>query len=52
MFDYLIQTAPFVGALVIYFVRLEVKLAVITRDLCWIKKYLNACQPPSVKIIK
>ncbi|MBA7493990.1 hypothetical protein ES702_04556 [subsurface metagenome] len=41
MIDYLIKALPILAALIVYFVRLEVKLAVITRDLCWIKKRLQ-----------
>ena len=38
MLDYIFNAAPFAIALVVYFVRLEVKLARIAQDLCWIKK--------------
>ena len=41
MLDYILKALPILAALIIYFVRLEVKLAVITRDLCWIKKRLQ-----------
>jgi len=44
MFDYILKTIPFLAALIIYFVRLEVKLACIKRDLCWIKKRLEQIQ--------
>lgn len=41
MFDYLLKMLPIFGALIFYFVRIEVVLAVIKRDLCWIKKRLE-----------
>lgn len=44
MFDYIIKSLPVLAALIIYFVRLEVKLAVIKKDLCWIKKRLEQIQ--------
>lgn len=44
MFDYIIKSLPVLAALIIYFVRLEVKLAVIKKDLCWIKKRLGELQ--------
>lgn len=47
MIDYLIQILPFLAALVIYFVRLEVKLATLQRDVCWIKKAITPCPPLS-----
>jgi len=40
LFDYIIKSLPVLAALIFYFVRLEVKLAVIKKDLCWIKKRL------------
>lgn len=36
-----ISIAPFIIALLIYFVRLERKLAKMSTDLCWIKKVLR-----------
>lgn len=47
MIDYLLRSLPIVVALVIYFVRLEVKIATIQRDICWIKKAITPCQPRS-----
>lgn len=47
MVDYLLHSLPVVAALVVYFVRVEVKLAVMQRDLCWIKESIRACPPTS-----
>lgn len=44
MLQYLLNVLPVLVALIAYFVRLEVKLAVIKRDLCWIKKRLEQIQ--------
>jgi len=43
MIDYFFQALPVLAALLIYFVRLEIKLATIQRDICWIKKALDKC---------
>lgn len=42
MIDYLLQSLPFVLVLVVYFVRLEVRLAKMSRDICWIKKVMES----------
>lgn len=47
MYDWLLKLGPFLLALIIYFVRLEVKLAKITTDICWIKENLTGCQQDS-----
>jgi len=44
MIDYLLKALPILAALILYFVRLEVTLAVIKKDLCWIKKRLEQIQ--------
>jgi len=41
--------APLAGGLIIYFIRLESKLAKIMTDLCWIKKVLNSRSGPREK---
>jgi len=45
MFDYFKASLPVLLLLVGYFVRLEVTIAVIKRDLCWIKKQLVDLKP-------
>lgn len=45
MIDYILQSLPFVLALIIYFARLEVRLAKMSKDICWIMKELKICQP-------
>lgn len=52
MIDYILQSLPFVLALIIYFVRLEVCLAKILKDICWIKKELGFCPPHLAKRIR
>ena len=46
MLDYIFQAWPILLALVIYFVRLETKLAVIIRDIEWIKTYVITNSDP------
>lgn len=46
MVDYFINALPILAALLVYFVRLEVKLAEIRTDLTWVKKYVGSCQQP------
>lgn len=43
MIDYILHAIPLAVALAIYFVRVEVRLATIQRDMCWIKKRLIQC---------
>lgn len=43
----LVELLPVVIVLVIYFVRLEVRITKISRDVCWIKSELRLCRPPS-----
>jgi len=50
MIDYLFKTAPFVIAFIVYFIRLEVKLASISNDLCWIKKIVREILRDQTKI--
>ena len=38
MLNYLTIITPIIIALIIYFVRLETRIAEIQKDLCWIKK--------------
>jgi len=47
LIDYFIKSLPILAALLVYFVRLEVKLAEIRTDLTWIKKFIRSCQQPS-----
>lgn len=47
MLDYFVNALPVLAALLIYFVRLEVKLAEIRTDVNWIKKFVGSCQPLS-----
>lgn len=47
MADYLLHSWPLVVALVVYFVRLESRLAKICTDLSWLKKHAISCQQPS-----
>ncbi|MBA7495900.1 hypothetical protein ES702_06496 [subsurface metagenome] len=42
---YLIQLIPVLALLIVYFVRLEIRLAKMSRDICWIKKMIAVCQP-------
>ena len=42
--DQIIKLWPVLIVLVLYFVRLEGRLAKICTDLSWIKKYIHACQ--------
>jgi len=44
MIDQIIQLWPILLALVVYFVRLETRMAKICTDLAWLKKYIHACQ--------
>jgi len=44
MIDYILAAWPILLVLVVYFVRLETKLATICADLAWLKKYIHACQ--------
>jgi len=50
MFEYLSIIVPFVVALVIYFVRLESRLAKISADISWIKRSIELCRPTSEKV--
>jgi len=47
MIEYFINALPILAALLLYFVRLEVKLAEMSTDLTWIKKFIGSCQPHS-----
>jgi len=40
MLDYLFKASPIIIALVIYFIRLERKLATIITDIAWIKTFI------------
>jgi len=44
MFDYIVKSLPILFVLIVYFVRLEVRLALMKKDLCWIKKRLGELQ--------
>jgi len=52
MIDYILQILPVLAALFVYFVRLEVKLAAMQRDICWIKKGITPCPPHLADPIK
>lgn len=41
MIKELIPVLPIVVAMLLYFLRLEVRLAKIVKDICWIKKLLE-----------
>jgi len=47
MIEYIAILIPLLLGLVIYFARLEGRLAKIMTDLCWIKKELKPCPPIS-----
>lgn len=44
MLDYTLQVLPILILLIAYFIRLEIRLAKVTQDICWIKKYIGTCQ--------
>jgi len=44
MLEYILHSLPLVAALVVWAVRLEIKIAKIQTDICWIKKELPACR--------
>ena len=44
MIEHILKLWPVLLVLVVYFVRLEARLAKICTDLSWIKKYINKCQ--------
>lgn len=45
MIDYLINSLPLVVALIIWAVRLEIKIAKIQTDITWLKSELPRCRP-------
>jgi len=45
MIEDIIRLWPVLAGMAAYFVRLEVQLAKIKRDICWIKKILEVPQP-------
>lgn len=47
MVEYLTILMPVLLGLMVYFIRLEGRIAKIMTDLCWIKKELEPCQPNS-----
>lgn len=47
MLDYLLHSLPLVGALIVWAVHLEVKIARIQTDIDWLKLELPACRPTS-----
>lgn len=47
MKDYLVALVPVMIMLVVYFIRLESRMAKICQDLHWIKRELRICRPPS-----
>lgn len=44
MIEDVIRLWPIMCALVVYFVRLEVSLAKMKTDICWIKKHLEVSE--------
>lgn len=46
MIEYISVLTPIVLVLIIYFVRLERRLAKITTDICWIKKSITHAPHP------
>jgi hypothetical protein len=49
MVEYIAILTPVILGLIIYFARLEGRIAKIMTDLCWIKKELKPCLPTSEK---
>ncbi|MBA7496150.1 hypothetical protein ES702_06748 [subsurface metagenome] len=47
MLNYLLNSLPLVGFLIVWAARLEIKIARIQTDITWLKKELPRCQPPS-----
>lgn len=47
MLDYLIANMPVLIGMVVYLIRLEIRLAKICTDLDWIKKGCTGCQQNS-----
>jgi len=47
MLDYIFHSLPLVGALIIWAIRLEVKIAKIQTDITWLKKEIPQCRPTS-----
>ena len=45
MLDYFYHSLPLVGALIVWAIRLEVKIASIQTDITWLKMELPQCQP-------
>jgi hypothetical protein len=44
MIEYLLHSIPLVVALIIWAVRLEIKIASIQTDITWLKKELPVCR--------
>ena len=49
MVEYLATLIPVLLGLIIYFARLESRIAEIMTNICWIKKELAKCPPISEK---
>jgi len=47
MLEYFVNSIPLVIALVIWAIRLEVRIAKIQTDISWLKKELPACRQTS-----
>lgn len=45
MIDYVLHSLPLVFALIIWAIRLEIKIASIQTDIAWLKKELPTCLP-------
>jgi len=50
MLDYVLHSLPLVAALIIWAVRLEIKIAKIQVDIAWLKKELPSCRQTSVDL--
>lgn len=42
--SYIFNNIPSIILIVVYFVRIEIKIAKISQDISWIKRNINKCQ--------
>jgi len=49
MVEYIAILTPILIGLIVYFARLEGRIAKIMTDVCWIKKEMGFCPPSSEK---
>lgn len=47
MLDYILHSLPLVAALIVWAVRMEIKIAKIQVDITWLKKELPLCRQTS-----